>query len=214
MTEGSNEWKWTPRDLSGKVAREYVGLGGSVGQPQNFFYVWKEDYVYRGGLLAGAVRETAEGGLRHFHLDHLGTPRVTTNASGQVISKSDYHPFGQEITSMRQQIAAGYDRDDPMKFTGHERDFIGGTYTENTDNLDYMHAREYNAGLARFMTVDPYIGSAVTHRPQLWNRYVYWATIRSTSRTRTGCLNGGFGAGPKILNSRRAKSASSVCSTG
>ncbi|MEO8218569.1 MAG: hypothetical protein ABI718_15950, partial [Acidobacteriota bacterium] len=76
VTEGSNEWKWTPRDLGGKVAREYVGLGGSVGQPQNFFYVWKEDYVYRGGLLAGAVREMAEGGLRHFHLDHLGTPRV------------------------------------------------------------------------------------------------------------------------------------------
>ncbi|MEO8218334.1 MAG: hypothetical protein ABI718_14735, partial [Acidobacteriota bacterium] len=38
VTEGSNEWKWTPRDLGGKVAREYLGAGGSVGQPGNFFY--------------------------------------------------------------------------------------------------------------------------------------------------------------------------------
>ncbi|MEO8218571.1 MAG: RHS repeat-associated core domain-containing protein [Acidobacteriota bacterium] len=133
--------------------------------------MWKKDYIYRGGLLAGAMRETAEGGLRHFHLDHLGTPRVTTNSSGAVMSLNDYYPFGQEITSMRQQIAAGYDRDDPMKFTGHERDFIGGTYAENADNLDYMHAREYSAGVARFMSVDPADG--IQRFPQSWNRYAY-----------------------------------------
>ncbi|MEO8218573.1 MAG: RHS repeat-associated core domain-containing protein [Acidobacteriota bacterium] len=188
VTEGSNEWKWTPRDLSGKVAREYLGAGGSVGQPGNFFYVWKEDYVYRGGLLAGAVRETAEGGLRHFHLDHLGTPRVTTNASGQVMSKNDYYPFGQEITSMRQQIAAGYDRDDPMKFTGHERDFIGGTYTENADNLDYMHAREYSAGLARFMSVDPGRDSNPAI-PQSWNLYTYTRGNPATFSDPTGMFS-------------------------
>ncbi|MEO8218575.1 MAG: RHS repeat-associated core domain-containing protein, partial [Acidobacteriota bacterium] len=100
----------------------------------------------------------------------------------------DYYPFGQEITSMRQQIAAGYDRDDPMKFTGHERDFIGGTYTENSDNLDYMHAREYSAGLGRFMSVDPGRDSNPAI-PQSWNLYTYTRGNPATFSDPTGMFS-------------------------
>ena len=172
--QSTGNWRWTPRDLSGKVSRDYLATGGTFDFPVNYLYVWKEDYAYRDGHLIGAVREQADGGRRHFHLDHLGTPRVTTSESGAVIARNDYYPFGQEITSMRQQVAAGADREEPMRFTGHERDFIGRTYAENVDYIDYMHARFYSPILGRFLSVDPHLDDQKNmSTPQRWNRYGY-----------------------------------------
>jgi RHS repeat-associated protein len=63
--------------------------------------------------------------------------------------------------------------DEPMKFTGHERDFLGGLHDENKDYHDYMHARYYSPMLGRFLSVDPLRASAETTRPRSWNRYAY-----------------------------------------
>lgn len=49
--------------------------------------------------------------------DHLGSPRINTDGTGQVISRHDYHPFGEEIAR------TGYGSDTIRKqFTGCERD--------------------------------------------------------------------------------------------
>ncbi|MCP4686181.1 MAG: hypothetical protein GY867_12150, partial [bacterium] len=71
--------RWTLRDLSGKALREYTATD----------YEWEvdEDYIYRGGMLLAA--ETSEG-ERHFHLDHLGTPRLITNGDGNQVA---YHVY-------------------------------------------------------------------------------------------------------------------------
>ena len=62
--------RWTLRDLDAKVLREYAQdtAGWSA----------SEDYLYRDGQLLAA--ETPSG-PKHFHLDHLGTPRLITNTS-------------------------------------------------------------------------------------------------------------------------------------
>jgi RHS repeat-associated protein len=69
----------------------------------------------------------------------------------------------------------GYDRPEPLKFTGHERDFVGGSGYDNVDNyLDYMHARNYSPKLGRFLSVDPTMDLKKTiPNPQMWNRYAY-----------------------------------------
>jgi len=134
-------------------------------------WLWLEDYVYRDGLLLAAERETAEGGRRHFHLDHLGSPRLVTGAGGARIASHDYYPFGVEITPLRQETLAGFDREEPMKFTGHERDFNIGVLTENTNYNDYMHARSTVAQWGRFTSVDR--GPITPKQPQSWNRYSY-----------------------------------------
>jgi RHS repeat-associated protein len=54
-----------------------------------------------------------------------------------------------------------------MKFTGHERDRLAN----DVHALDYMHARYYNYGVGRFLSVDPVFGRP--HDPQSWNRYAY-----------------------------------------
>lgn len=114
-----------------------------------------------------------EGGQHHFHVDHLGTPLIT-GADGGIISQHDYAPFGLERTSLIQETNRGFDREEPYHFTGHERDFISGNYSENTDYLDYMHARTYSPVMGRFLSVDPVLSMfAAMQSPQLWNRYSY-----------------------------------------
>lgn len=71
--------RWTLRDLGNRVFREYANTGG----------VWsvKEDFIHRGGQLLAADTSV---GVSHFHLDHLGTPRLITNQSGV---KTAYHVY-------------------------------------------------------------------------------------------------------------------------
>jgi RHS repeat-associated protein len=155
-------WRYTARELDGKVLREWSA------QTWNGSWTWAEDYVYRDGQLAAAVRADTQGGTRHFHLDHLGSPRLISNDVKSVYAEHSYYPFGREITSPTQELSLGHDTPEPMKFTGHERDFAG-SYSGPV--LDYMHARYYNPGIARFASVDP-IG-VNPHRPLTWNRYSY-----------------------------------------
>lgn len=156
--------RWKIRDLGGKVVREFEGNG----------WLWIEDHVYANGSLVAADRPSPWGGLRHFHVDHLGSVRMITNATGAKVARHDYYPFGIEQTSFFQETTTfDYPRPDPMKFTSHERDFMGVLNAENTTYLDYMHARYYNPNWGRFLSVDPTWESADLGKPQSWNRYSY-----------------------------------------
>ena len=154
------------RDTDGKLLREYLHSNwradGSLGAGT---WSWSKDYVYGGAKLLAAVTATE---TRHFHLDHLGTPRLITGAGAVVRSRHGYFAFGEEATSIVQNSPAAEER---MKFTGHERDLNGPAGTENLDYLDYMHARYYNPISGRFLTVDP--ADADPRMPQSWNRYLY-----------------------------------------
>ncbi len=145
--------RWTLRDLGGKALRTYEASG------YNWTGSWAEDDIYRDGLLFAAETPT---GPRHFHLDHLGTPRLITDGMGTQLAYHVYYPYGTEATAFNQ----GAER---LKFTGHERDLAspGGP----GDDLDYMHARHESPVTGRFLSVDTLAGSASL--PQTWNRYLY-----------------------------------------
>jgi uncharacterized protein RhaS with RHS repeats len=99
--------RWTIRDLDGKVLRDYrSGVGG---------WSVERDYVYADGKLLAAVRPSPFD-IHHYHLDHLGTPRLITNRFGVQLAYHAYFPYGEEATWWNQDAEA-------MKFTGHERDW-------------------------------------------------------------------------------------------
>jgi RHS repeat-associated protein len=168
------EWEWTVRDFSGRVMATYE----AVGKNELTTWEWQESHHYRDGTLASALKveehvRDAHGG-RHFHVDHLGTPRLITNQDRQQISAHDFHPFGKEQTRLNQELTDwGYRTLEPMKFTGHERDYTTSFDSNVHDYLDYMHARYYSPGWGRFLSVDPTWESADLGKPQSWNRYSY-----------------------------------------
>ncbi|MGZ5446315.1 MAG: RHS repeat-associated core domain-containing protein, partial [Thermoanaerobaculia bacterium] len=101
------------------------------------------------------------GAVTQFHLDHLGSTRLVTDAGRNTLEKTEYFPFGEESAAPGPET---------KKFTGHERDYNAASGW----NLDYMHARYYSPALGRFLSVDPVLDVKRSIRePQSWNRYSY-----------------------------------------
>jgi len=168
---GGTQTIWTLRDLQGQVLRR---VATDVGI--QYTTTIQTDYIRRGTLLLGAIT-TSEGGApeelgestsfgtgttRHFALDHLGSVRLISSATGTTIGKHTYYPFGREATPSLDT--------EPMKFANHERDGFE-TGFDLTDDLDYMHSRYHSPLMARFLSVDSVLGR--TTQPQTWNRYSY-----------------------------------------
>jgi RHS repeat-associated protein len=108
-------------------------------------------------------------GTKYLTSDLVGSPRATTNNLGQVASRHDYMPFGEEIAATvanRNQVT-GYTVNDRIRqqFTGYERDGESG--------LDFAQNRYFAARHGRFTSVDPLAASASSKNPQTLNRYSY-----------------------------------------
>jgi RHS repeat-associated protein len=156
--QGTN---WTIRDTGGAILRRYHESSAGA-------WTWQQDYIYADGKLLASEGPERED-RRHYFADHLGTPRLITDAFGREVSRHNYYPFGEEIRASA-AVDASTER---LRFTGHERDYMTGA-TGPEDRLDYMHARYYENGWGRFLSVDPYLDIAeALHEPQVWNRYVY-----------------------------------------
>ncbi|MBX3282035.1 MAG: RHS repeat-associated core domain-containing protein [Acidobacteria bacterium] len=92
--------------------------------------------------------------------DNLGSPRITTDALGQVISRRDFRPFGEEISR------SNYGSDSVrQKFTGYERDGETG--------LDFAQNRMFNYSHGRFTSPDQVFNDQWPGVPQTWNLYSY-----------------------------------------
>jgi RHS repeat-associated protein len=110
-------------------------------------------HVYLGDKLIAEVRD---GGVTTYtHTDALGSPVARTNASGAVISRTRYEPYGATV--------AGSDSPGWIGFTGHVSDVDTG--------LVYMQQRYYDPIAGRFLSVDPVTTDAATGGH--FNRYVY-----------------------------------------
>lgn len=117
--------------------------------------------------------------------DTLGSTRVVTNGTGQVVARHDYLPFGDDIYGLGGRTSAqGFSQPDATRprFTGYENDAESG--------LDFAEARYYHHSLGRFTSVDPLNiilgrqaggGSQKAENqfrfyliiPQKWNKYIY-----------------------------------------
>lgn len=117
----------------------------------------RTESIYLGGSLV-ALHElnTATGVVtaKYQHTDALGSPVAVTDASGKVIERSSYNPYGKLLNR-------------PLKdgpgYTGHASDAVTG--------LSYMQQRYYDPQVGRFLSVDPVTAYA---KPGLnFNRYWY-----------------------------------------
>lgn len=155
-TTANGETSQTVYDAYGQVIAEYKGG------------VWERDYIYRGGQVVATV-DAAGSTVRYVMNDLQGSARVTMNASGGILARHDYLPFGEEInagTGLR-TTAQGYGATDErrQKYALLERDPETGQ--------DHAWWRKYENTAGRWTTPDPYNGSMSVGDPQSLNRYSY-----------------------------------------
>ena len=105
--------------------------------------------------------------IKYLTRDHLGSTRITTNELGSVASRSDYMPFGEEISGLGNRTSTDKYAPDDIRpgFTAYLKD--------DETNLEFAEARMYNNALGRFTTVDPLLASGDAGSPQTFNRYAY-----------------------------------------
>lgn len=116
------------------------------------------EYLYLGGLLV-ATLETGADGITHpkyQYLDVLGSPVAVTDASGAVLERSFYDPYG-ELLNRPMADGVGY--------AGHVGD--------SANALSYMQQRYYDPTLGTFLSVDPV--TANSNPLGAFNRYRYAA---------------------------------------
>lgn len=152
-------------DGTGKLALEYEGDIADITQAT-------KEYVYGAAGMQVVIEPQETDPNKRFQYmtaDHLGSPRVITDAAGNVISRRDFYPFGEDIPSSigGRAIINGFSSMDNIrqKFTGYEKD--------NETGLDFAQARYYGNSNGRFTSPDPLLSSGNIFNSQSWNRYIY-----------------------------------------
>src|SRR3546814_584484 len=92
--------------------------------------------------------------VEYYHTDALGTPVAVTDATGEVIRRNEYAPYGDLLNEPAT---------DGPGYTGHVTDAATG--------LVYMQQRYYDPSVGRFISTDP-IAARSGSRGQ-FNRYWY-----------------------------------------
>jgi RHS repeat-associated protein len=160
---------------------EYDGDGWKVKQVSggsSVYYLWSSvlgqpvveltsggvnrAYVYSSsGQLLGL--QATDQQFYWVHTDHLGSGKMMTNMSGEVVYRGQFDPHGQMVYEW---ASDGQMNKNPHKFTGYERD--------TGSDLDYAKARMYTRFRGRFMSPDPMgLGAADLSNPQSLNLYSY-----------------------------------------
>jgi RHS repeat-associated protein len=144
-------------------------------------------FVYNAGgkLLAEYSTQTAANPtISYLTQDNLGSPRVITDNGGNVSSRRDFMPFGEELNAnnatnrlTNQKYSFGEDNV-RKRFTGYEKDQETG--------LDFAEARYYNNLHGRFTAVDPMLASGLSSNPQTFNRYAYVSNNPTNAADPTG----------------------------
>jgi RHS repeat-associated protein len=130
------------KKISGNTTTLYIGDDWEVSGGVNTFYL-PGDAVMTNGVISWLGR------------DQINSVRLTTDASGNVVQRAHYRPYGERLETIASLMTS--------------KGFIGERNDDET-GLVYLHARYYDPRLARFITADP---SDPTAPGVGLNRYAY-----------------------------------------
>jgi len=149
-------WIWPgTEDTGGNMINHTVNFYTPSGQKLGA-YTLTPGFVYQNGVYTAALDVVATSNDQYFGSRRLATLDRLGSAGPQGISEGTYFPWGE---------AKGTNPQDTWNYATYWQDSVSG--------LDYANNRYYSNAYGRFMTPDPYGGSAKLNGPQSWNRYAY-----------------------------------------
>ena len=98
-------------------------------------------------VIVPALGCAEQAGIRHYHLNHLGSPVAITGAGGVLERQYRYSAYGKVRRFDGAGQPSGLDAASRREFTGYE--------TETATGLQYAGSRFYDPELASFLTPDP-----------------------------------------------------------
>ena len=162
-------------------------------------------FVYSGEELVAeysTIAPPAQAETKYVATDSLGSIRVISDQNGNIVSRRDFMPFGEELyagtpnrTTTHKYSTSGDNV--RQKFTGYERDKETG--------LDFAEARYYKYNHGRFTAVDPLLSSGKSGDPQTFNRYTYVMNNPLTFTDPTGLQAGSKGKADIYVETRVKK---------
>jgi RHS repeat-associated protein len=124
-------------------------------------------YIYGPkGRIAKRTIINQQGSTYYYHSDQLGSTRLVTDSSKNIISAITYHPYGE--TSVEEGT-------EDYTFTGKEQDSTG---------LQYFMGRYYDSEVGRFLTRD--LEPGLISHPQTLNKYTYVLNNPASNVDRNG----------------------------
>ena len=169
--DANNRQRWSAHtDGSGAVTAVYDGAGQRVATKVNgvvnnvMVYDAMNKLVAEYSTNAGA----GTGGVQYVFADKQGSTRVVTKGDGEVVSRQDYQPFGEELGAVGMRLTDplyGEASSARQKYAGMEKDEASG--------MSHTLWRKYDWQSGRWTSPDPYGGSMTVADPQSFNRYTY-----------------------------------------
>ena len=139
---------------SGGTSEYYVPATGAA--------QWRDYFVADGRMVAERIATVGgSAAMQYFVADHLGSIAVATDASGNVVQRMVYDPWGVQLAPDGSQLCGAGPT--TRGYTGEEQMPLGC--------LVNLNARVYDPILGRFMSGDPVTGNI--YDMQSLNRYGY-----------------------------------------
>ena len=172
------QWWMANVDGTGAATSVYDGIGQRVqitagGETRQMVYdvfgqliaeynqgVLVNESIYRGGQEVATLTGSQ---VQYLLRDHQGSARVALDASGTVVGRNDYLPFGDQVPP------SGWTSSDDTQ----TRQRYAGLYRDGEGSLDHAWWRKYDSSSGRWTSPDPYGGSMNAADPQSFNRYSY-----------------------------------------
>ncbi len=122
-------------DQNGQLISETDSSGGDI-----------RDIVYRGSIPVAQIDSSTTDTVTYLHTDHLGTPRMGTDATGEVVWKWSGEAFGGSAAD-RDPDGDGVNTVVKLRFPGQ--------YFDGESGLYYNYFRYYDPGTGRYVSSDP-----------------------------------------------------------
>ncbi len=98
------------------------------------------EYLYMGTSRLARV-DVGSGEIYYFHNDHLGTPELMTDASGNAVWEVELKPFGEANVKSTSTVNNNFR--------------LPGQIFDEETGLHYNYFRDYHPGIGRFIEADP-----------------------------------------------------------